>query len=288
MKWEDERRSDNIEDRRGMSFGGPGIQLGGLGLVVVLVVSLFTGISPSTLLNMLEGAAPPQQQVRDAPTGTPDAHDKQADFVAAVLGSTEDTWSRIFAQHGARYQAPRLVLFNDATPSACGMGQAAMGPFYCPNDQKVYIDLQFFRELDRRFGAPGDFARAYVVAHEVGHHVQNLTGTFEKVARASGGRGARSGAGSLQVRMELQADCYAGVWARNANDARRLLDPGDVEEGIRAAQAIGDDTLQRQAQGRVVPESFTHGSSAQRVRWFTTGFNAGKTESCDTFSAAAL
>lgn len=287
MRWEDERRSENIEDRRGMSFGGPGVQLGGLGILIVFVVSLFTGISPTTLLNMLQGVAPPQQQVQQAPTGAPDARDRQADFVAAVLGSTEDTWTRIFAQHGARYQPPRLVLFTNATPSACGMGQAAMGPFYCPNDGKVYIDLHFFRELDRRFGAPGDFARAYVVAHEVGHHVQNLTGIAEKVARASA-RGTRGGAGSLQVRMELQADCYAGVWARNANDARRLLEPGDVEEGIRAAEAIGDDTLQRQAQGRVVPESFTHGSSEQRVRWFTTGFNSGKMEACDTFRAAAL
>ncbi len=167
------------------------------------------------------------------------------------------------------------------------MGQAAMGPFYCPQDAKVYIDLSFFRELDRRFGAPGDFARAYVVAHEVGHHVQNLTGVADKVASASA-RGSRAGAGSLQVRMELQADCYAGVWARNANDARALLEPGDVEEGIRAAQAIGDDTLQRRSQGRVVPESFTHGSSAQRVRWFTTGFESGRVEACDTFSAASL
>ena len=286
MKWEDERRSENIEDRRGMSFGGPGIQLGGLGLVVVFVVSLFTGISPSTLLSMLQGSAP-QQQSRQAPTGGPDAHDRQADFVAAVLGSTEDTWSRIFADHGARYSPPRLVLFTNATPSACGTGGAAMGPFYCPEDSKVYIDLSFFRELDRRFGAPGDFARAYVVAHEVGHHVQNLTGTAEKVARAAG-RSGRSGASSLQVRMELQADCYAGVWARNANDARKLLEPGDVEEGIRAAQAIGDDTLQRRSQGYVVPESFTHGTSAQRVRWFTAGYDSGRMEACDTFSAASL
>ena len=286
MKWEDERRSENIEDRRGMSFGGPGIQLGGLGLVVVFVVSLFTGISPSTLLSMLQGSAP-QQQTQQAPTGAPDAHDRQADFVAAVLGSTEDTWSRIFADHGARYSPPRLVLFTNATPSACGTGRAAMGPFYCPEDSKVYIDLSFFRELDRRFGAPGDFARAYVVAHEVGHHVQNLTGTAEKVARAAG-RSGRSGASSLQVRMELQADCYAGVWARNANDARKLPEPGDVEEGIRAAQAIGDDTLQRRSQGYVVPESFTHGTSAQRVRWFTAGYDSGRMEACDTFSAASL
>ena len=222
-----------------------------------------------------------------APTGKPDANDPQADFVAAVLGSTEDTWGRIFADHGASYRPPRLVLFNDATPSACGMGQAAMGPFYCPGDQKVYIDLGFFRELDRRFGAPGDFARAYVVAHEVGHHVQNLTGVAEKVARAAS-NAPRSGANSLQVRMELQADCYAGVWARNANEARNLLEPGDVEEGIRAAQAIGDDTLQRQTQGRVVPESFTHGTSEQRVRWFTSGYQSGRIESCDTFRAARL
>jgi len=287
MRWEDERRSENIEDRRGMSFGGPGIQLGGLGLVVVLVVSLFTGIDPSALLGMLEGNAPTQQVQQQAPTGAPSANDKQGDFVAAVLGSTEDTWGRIFAAHGGRYQPPRLVLFDNATPSACGMGQAAMGPFYCPGDRKVYIDLHFFRELDQRFGAPGDFARAYVVAHEVGHHVQNLTGTAEKVDRAMA-RGPRGGASSLQVRMELQADCYAGVWARNADQQRKLLEPGDVEEGLRAAAAIGDDTLQRQALGRVAPESWTHGSSAQRVRWFRTGYESGRMESCNTFSAAQL
>jgi predicted metalloprotease len=286
MRWEDERRSDNIEDRRGMSFGGPGIQLGGLGLVVVLVVSFFTGISPSTLLDMIQGAAPPQQQVQRAPTGAPAANDKQADFVAAILGSTEDTWSRIFAEHNARYQAPRLVLFTGATPSACGTGRAAMGPFYCPQDRKVYIDLSFFRELSQRFGAPGDFARAYVVAHEVGHHVQNLIGTFDRVehARVAGQRGA----GSLQVRLELQADCYAGVWAHNANQWRHLLEPGDIEEGLRAAAAIGDDTLQKETQGRVAPESWTHGSSAQRVRWFTAGYESGRIESCNTFKAAQL
>lgn len=286
MRWEDERRSENIEDRRGMSFGGPGVRLGGLGVVVVLAVSLFTGIDPGALLGMLEGGAP-TQQVQQVPTGAPSANDRQADFVAAVLGSTEDTWGRIFADRGARYEPPRLVLFDNATPSACGMGQAAMGPFYCPGDRKVYIDLHFFRELDQRFGAPGDFARAYVVAHEVGHHVQNLVGTAEKVDRARA-RGSRGGANSLQVRMELQADCYAGVWARNADQSRKLLEPGDVEEGLRAAAAIGDDTLQRQAQGRVAPESWTHGSSAQRVRWFRTGYDSGQLESCNTFSAAQL
>lgn len=286
MKWEDERRSENIEDRRGAGFGGRGVQIGGLGLVVVMVVSLFTGISPTTLLSMLEGTAP-QQQAQQGPTGAPDQRDAQADFVAAVLGSTEDTWSKVFAEQGVRYQPPRLVLFTNATPSACGMGQAAMGPFYCPADRQVYIDLGFFRELDRRFGAPGDFARAYVVAHEVGHHIQNLTGVAEKVQRAMA-RGNRSGANSLAVRMELQADCYAGVWARRADQGRKLLEPGDIEEGLRAAAAIGDDTLQRQAQGRVAPESWTHGSSEQRVRWFQTGYQAGRMESCDTFSVAKL
>ena len=286
MRWEDERRSDNIEDRRGMSFGGSGIQLGGLGLVAVFVVSLFTGISPNALIGMLEGVAP-QQQVRNAPTGAPDQRDRQADFVAAILGSTEDTWSRIFAEHNARYQPPRLVMFTNATPSACGMGQAAMGPFYCPADAKVYIDLRFFRELDQRFGAPGDFARAYVVAHEVGHHIQKLTGIADKVHSAMA-RGSRAGADSLAVRMELQADCYAGVWARRADQNRRLLEPGDIEEGLRAAAAIGDDTLQRRAQGHVTPESWTHGSSEQRVRWFRAGYESGRMESCDTFRAARL
>jgi uncharacterized protein len=288
MRWEDERRSENIEDRRGEGFGGfPGVKLGGLGLVIVIVVSLFTGVDPAQLLSMLQGGTPPEQAqpARQAqPSGTPT--DRQADFVSAILGSTEDTWGQLFAQHGARYAPPHLVLFTNATPSACGLGQAAMGPFYCQLDRKVYIDLHFFRELERRFGAPGDFARAYVVAHEVGHHVQNLLGIFDQVNRARS-RNDR-GASSLQVRMELQADCFAGVWAHNANTQRKLLEPGDMEAGLRAAAAIGDDTLQRQSQGYVAPESWTHGSSAQRVRWFRAGLDTGRLEACDTLRAASL
>jgi predicted metalloprotease len=217
-----------------------------------------------------------------APTGVP-ANDTQAQFISVVLKSTEDVWSQIFSERGARYEQPVLVLFTDATQSACGLGQSAMGPFYCPADRKVYLDLSFFQELADRFGAPGDFARAYVVAHEVGHHVQTLTGLSDRVAAARQQEG-RTGSNALSVRQELQADCYAGVWGHYA--ARQgLVEPGDAEEGLRAAAAIGDDRLQRQSQGRVVPESFTHGSSAQRVEWLNRGLESGKLEACDTFSA---
>jgi uncharacterized protein len=274
MKWQGRAGSANIEDRRGMRMGLP---LGGGigGIVVLLLYSALTGQNPLDLVSSVT----PTEEV--APTGAP-ASDPQAQFIAVVLRSTEEVWTQVFDERGGRYEPPVLVLFADATQSACGVGQSAMGPFYCPRDRKVYLDLSFFQELAQRFGAPGEFARAYVVAHEVGHHVQTITGVSDRVAAArEQGGGADSNA--LSVRQELQADCYAGVWGHYA--ARQgLVEPGDAEDGLRAAAAIGDDRLQRQSQGRVVPESFTHGSSAQRVEWLKRGLESGRMESCDTFS----
>ncbi|MGB8329341.1 MAG: neutral zinc metallopeptidase, partial [Polyangiales bacterium] len=229
----------------------------------------------------------PTQQINAPSSSRPAGADEPAQFAATILADTEDTWGPIFAGAGRRYQAPHLVLFDGATRSACGQGSAAMGPFYCPLDQKVYLDLAFFRELERRFAAPGDFAQAYVIAHEVGHHVQNQLGIADRVQSLRQRVGERE-ANSLSVRMELQADCLAGVWAHNANKQRKLLEPGDVEEGLRAAAAIGDDTIQRRSQGRVVPESWTHGSSEQRVRWFRRGMESGNLNECDTFTSARL
>jgi predicted metalloprotease len=273
MRWQGRSESDNVEDRRGMGMGLP-IGGGIGGLVLLLLVSALTGTNPLELLNSSSSGPA-------GSTGTSGARaeDPQTKFVSVVLKDTEETWSEVFRQHGGEYRPPVLVLFDGATESACGLGQSAMGPFYCPSDQKVYLDLSFFRELAERFGAPGDFAQAYVVAHEVGHHVQNLTGISDRVAAQTGGR--RSNA--LSVSLELQADCYAGVWGHYAAD-RGLLETGDAEEGLRAAAAIGDDRLQQQAQGRVVPESFTHGSSSQRVSWLRRGLETGKLESCDTFA----
>ena len=274
MKWQGRAGSSNIEDRRGRGMGMALPVGGGIGgLVLLLLFSALTGTNP---IDMIE-------------TGQPDAvgtsgvneDDPQVQFLSVVLKDTEDTWSQIFRERGAQYREPVLVLFSDATQSGCGVGQSAMGPFYCPADQKLYLDLSFFRDLDTRFGAPGDFAQAYVVAHEVGHHVQTLTGVSERVNGARQGLSERQ-ANQLSVRQELQADCYAGVWGHYA--ARRgLLDAGDAEEGLRAAAAIGDDRLQRQTQGRVVPESFTHGSSEQRVEWLRRGLDNGRIEACDTF-----
>jgi uncharacterized protein len=272
-----QRASGNVEDRRGIGVGG-GLGLGG---IVVAIIAYFLGFDPGTALNLAQQVAP-QQVSREAPRGTPG--DEMGQFVSKVLGSTEDVWGRIFQQSNAQYRPPTLVLYDGQTPSACGMGRAAMGPFYCQNDEKLYIDLSFFRDLQARFHAPGDFAEAYVIAHEVGHHVQKLTGTFGRMEAA---RGRAQGAGGVSVRMELQADCYAGVWGHYAGTMNQLQ-PGDIDEALRAASAIGDDRLQKQSQGRVVPESFTHGSSEQRVRWFRRGFDSGRPRDCDTFSAASL
>jgi uncharacterized protein len=281
MRWKDMRRSDNVEDRRGMPMGGAGLKLGGGGLLLIVVLSLLTGTNPLDILSGLEESAPPS--IDSGPERKPPADDAQADFIRAILGDSEDTWSRLFEQGGGTYEPPRLVLFSGAVQSACGQASAAVGPFYCPPDRRVYLDLGFFRELSERFGAPGDFARAYVVAHEIGHHVQNLTGISERVQRQRA-RMDQAGANALSVRLELQADCYAGVWGYSAA-RRNILEPGDVEAALAAATAIGDDRLQKQTRGYVVPESFTHGSSAQRVQWFRTGLESGDVRRCDTFAA---
>ena len=286
MKWEGNRESDNVEDRR--DGGGDGFQmLGGRSIgigtiVVALLGGWLLGVNPLTLLGLLSGGGVPPAQVQQAPAQRPPADDRLARFVSTVLADTEDVWHGVFRQAGGSYQEPRLVLFRGATPTACGTGQAAMGPFYCPADQKVYIDLGFYETLQSRLGAPGDFAQAYVIAHEVGHHVQNLLGISEKVQAARQRAGERQ-ANELSVRLELQADCLAGVWAKNADAARGILEAGDVEEALRAASAIGDDTLQKQAQGYAVPDSFTHGSAEQRVRWFKRGMDAGQLAACNTF-----
>jgi uncharacterized protein len=276
MRWQGGRRSGNVQDRRGMSPAAVG---GGIGAVVITIVALLLGVDPADL-DMTGGA--PAGNVQTAEPGAFTGDDEEADFVAVVLADTEDTWNALFAERSMRYREPELVLFSDVVSSACGMARSAVGPFYCPADLMVYLDLSFFRELHQRFGAPGEFARAYVIAHEVGHHVQTLTGVTERV-RAAQSRASQAEANALQVRMELQADCYAGVWAYHAHHQRQVLEPGDIEAALRAAAAIGDDNLQRQAQGHVVPESFTHGTSAQRMEWFSRGFETGQPERCDTF-----
>jgi len=275
-----DRRSENVEDRRGMG-GGP--MLGGVGTIVVLLLGWYFGIDPTPLLQQMQTDDGAQQQ---APP--PDLQkDPLADFVSGVLADTEDTWQAEFAESGKQYVDPKLVLFTDSVASACGHAESAMGPFYCSRDQKVYIDLGFYRELRERFNAPGDFAEAYVIAHEVGHHVQNLLGISEAVQREQQ-RGSQADANHLSVRLELQADCFAGVWANRADRARQILEAGDVDEALTAASAIGDDRLQRQAQGRVTPDSFTHGTSEQRVRWFKRGLESGSVDQCDTFGAKQL
>jgi uncharacterized protein len=280
MKLEDQQESDQVEDRRGMGGGARNI---GIGTIAVALVAWYFGIDPTTVLDLAQNlpAEPAQQQ--SAPAGT---HDPDRIFVAKVLGSTEDAWQDMFAKANGSYRKPRLVLFTGATPSACGTGQAAMGPFYCPGDEKVYIDLAFYRDLRERFRAPGDFAQAYVIAHEVGHHVQKLTGISDKVD-AMRARMDATEFNHVSVRMELQADCFAGVWAHHARDMKGIVEPGDVEEALTAAAAIGDDRLQRQTQGRITPDSFTHGTSEQRVRWFRRGLDAGNLQSCDTFAVRA-
>ncbi len=286
MRWKGGRRSQNVEDRRGVPARRGGMVGGGIGtVVIVLLVSYFLGVDPAMLLqNMPMESATVADETAPAPE--PGA-DLLADFVTVVLGDTEDTWDGIFRDSGSSYQPPRLVLFSDAVNSACGFAQAAMGPFYCPADQKVYIDLSFYRDLQDRFQAPGDFAQAYVIAHEIGHHVQNLLGTSAQVQRRRQSASEAEG-NALSVRLELQADCYAGVWANQANRARNIIEQGDVEEALNAASAIGDDRLQQQSRGYVSPDSFTHGSAAQRVRWFRRGLESGLPGQCDAFAAAEL
>jgi uncharacterized protein len=275
MRWQGQQQSDNVEDRRGM--GGPMVISGGCGTILLLLLVWLLGGDPLALLQQMNQGAPPGQAGPLAPgggPGEPEVDDKQREFVAVVLKDTEDVWNEQFARLGRRYEEPKLVLFSNATQSACGFAQSATGPFYCPEDRQVYLDTAFFRELEQRFRAPGDFARAYVIAHEVGHHVQNLLGLSDEV-QAAQQRSGKRGANKLSVRLELQADYLAGVWAYHANRTKQILERGDVETALRAATAIGDDRLQREAQGFVVPDSFTHGSSAQRVRWFSRGLQTG-------------
>ena len=288
MKWEGNRESDNVEDRRsGGGFSMPGGRGIGIGTIVIALLGGWVlGINPLTLLGLLSGGGSPAQ-VQQAPAQRPPADDTLARFVSTVLADTEDVWQGVFRQNGGSYQEPKLVLFRGATPTACGTGQAAMGPFYCPADQKVYIDLGFYETLKSRLGAPGDFAQAYVIAHEVGHHVQNLLGISTKVDQMRG-RLSQAEYNRLSVRLELQADCFAGVWAHHAQNARQILEQGDVEEAMNAAAKIGDDALQQSGGGAVVPESFTHGTSAQRQRWFHAGMQQGQLKACDTFAARSL
>jgi predicted metalloprotease len=287
MRLDNEQESGNVEDRRGR---GMPMRAGGVGIgtiVLALAVGYFFGIDPATVIGVakqMQGGAP----VLDAPAGPPPADDQTARFVSKVLGSTERTWQAQFQRAGRRYEDPKLVLFSGATPTACGTGQAAMGPFYCPLDSKVYIDLAFFDEMKSRFRVAGDFAQAYVIAHEVGHHVQHLLGISDKVHAARQSARSEAQANALSVRLELQADCLAGVWAAQANEARQILEAGDVEEALAAASAIGDDRLQRQSRGYVVPDAFTHGSSEQRMRWFRRGIESGDMNQCNTFQKAEL
>ena len=307
MRWGDFRKSDNVDDRTSGDpgggspmGGGGGMRLGGGALVVIVIASLIFGVNPLEMIGALESGAPgvpPPTQGQNAPGYGPQGSppppprvanapkDPTKDFVAAVLGDTEDVWEAVFKSIGARYEAPRLVLFRRTTQSACGRASASAGPFYCSADRELYLDTDFFNELSRRFGAPGDFAQAYVIAHEVGHHVQNLTGTMKMVDQKMQGQDAR-GRNALSVRLELQADCYAGIWGYFAQK-RNKLDAGDLEEGFRAASAVGDDSIQKRAQGYVVPESFTHGSAEQRLRWFRTGLESGDFRRCNTFAAGA-
>jgi predicted metalloprotease len=281
MRWRKGRRSTNIEDQRGRRRGGVAFK-GGIGTIVIaLALGYFLGIDPQVLLQIQQGIGPTVPETPYQPTPE---EEQLADFVSVVLADTEDTWNAIFQQAGRDYQEPNLVLFSGSVQSACGMASAAMGPFYCPADQKVYIDLSFFEDLKSRHGAAGDFAQAYVIAHEVGHHVQTLLGISKQVRSAQRGLG-KADANALSVRQELQADCFAGLWGNHADRSRQVLEQGDIEEALNAAAAIGDDRLQKQGQGYVVPESFTHGSSEQRVEWFRKGIENGDFSSCDTFGS---
>ena len=284
MRWESGRKSENVEDRRGFHVSR-GIAGGGIGTLLLVLAALYFGIDPSIILNQSQGSLPGAgEPTQSTPYSASPEEQRLAEFVSVVLGDTEDTWRALFRDMGKTYDEPKLVLFSEAVESACGTASAAMGPFYCPMDQKVYIDLSFYSDLQNRFGAPGDFAQAYVIAHEVGHHVQNLLGIAEKVHSMRSRVGETEG-NQLSVMMELQADCFSGVWAYHADRARQVLEKGDVEEALNAASSIGDDRMQRQARGYVTPDSFTHGSSAQRVRWFKRGIETGNVGQCNTFQA---
>ena len=281
MRLDQEGESSNVEDRRGMRVSR-GLAGGGIGTIALVLIGLFFGIDPSVLLQGNIDSAPPAQETRQE-----GGNDETRQFVSSVLASTERTWGEIFRRHGQEYQEPKLVLFSGAVESACGFAQSASGPFYCPQDRRVYIDLEFFRELRDRFKAPGDFAQAYVIAHEIGHHVQNQLGVMKKAGELQS-RAGRTQANAVSVRVELQADCLAGIWAGTANRDRKILEEGDVEEGLNAAAQIGDDRIQKRSQGYVVPEGFTHGSAEQRVRWFRRGLESRDLNQCDTFSAGSV
>lgn len=280
MQLGDQRASGNVDDRRGLRIGG-GL---GVGAIAIAVIAYFLGFDPSAVMSVVEQVAPQEEDAREARQGAP--ADPMGQFVSKVLGSTELVWGRIFQQANGQYRVPTLVLYDGQVRSACGMGQSASGPFYCSADERLYLDLAFFRELQTRFSAPGDFAQAYVIAHEVGHHVQKLGGSLEKLAAARA-HASQADANRISVRVELQADCYAGVWGHHAGNLKQL-EAGDVAEALNAATAIGDDRLQKRAQGQVVPESFTHGSSAQRVSWFKRGLESGRPQDCDTFASGQV
>ena len=285
MRWRGRRRSSNIEDRRGAR--APKLVGGGIGTIVLVLVAMYFGVDPTPLLQGMQGTGGGASSSGTRPTAEDLEDDPLADMIAVVVADTEDVWTQLFATQGRRYEAPTLVMFSGATQSACGLGQAAMGPFYCPADKKAYIDLAFYDQMRTKFRAPGDFAQAYVIAHEVGHHVQNLLGISGQVHQMKQ-RVSQVEANALSVRLELQADCLAGVWANRTQRAHNFLEQGDVEEALNAASAIGDDTLQRRGRGTVVPESFTHGTSVQRQRWFSTGLDSGNPDACDTFAAERI
>lgn len=293
MRWEGNDQSDNVEDRRGSGAGGRGgLPIGGRGIglgtvAIAVVAGLIFGVNPLTILGLLSGGAPTEVVQQQGPAQAPPADDREAAFVSTVLRNTEEVWGKVFQANRATYQQPRLVLYRGVTPTACGTGQSAMGPFYCPGDKKIYIDLGFFDTLKQQLGAPGEFARAYVIAHEVAHHVQDQLGVTGRVD-AMRGRVSQSQQNELSVRVELQADCFSGVWAHHSQQSKQWLEPGDIESAMNAAAKIGDDALQRSAGRAVVPDSFTHGSSAQRQRWFATGYKTGSVQACDTFSADRL
>lgn len=285
MRWQDSRRSDNLEDQRGSSFGGRPVAIGGGGLLIVLVLSLLFGVNPLSLLQGVDANVDAPVTNAPAPSGT--ATDAMKDFVSAVLGETEDVWREVFARNGQTYREPKLVLYSGMVQSACGTAESAVGPFYCPGDEKVYLDMTFFQDLSQRLGAPGDFAQAYVIAHEIGHHVQGLLGISGKVEQMRA-RASEAESNQLSVRLELQADFLAGVWAHYAQERMAVLEPGDLEEALNAASMIGDDRLQRRSQGYVVPDAFTHGTSEQRVRWFRRGYESGDLSHGDTFGTETL